>query len=115
MCRPELWRYAAAMRSAGLVADMRCLGAYDHVCWAYDDPAQQDVAAAAFLAGGLAAGQRVWLMTGRGTGQAARTTNGFEGLDAAVATGAAVVRPMSSIYPPDGVVDPVALTATLAA
>jgi MEDS: MEthanogen/methylotroph, DcmR Sensory domain/STAS domain len=104
--------YAGGMRGAGVVTDVRGRGPHDHLCWAYDDPASYDRHAAMFLAEGLAAGQRIWLMTGRGGDTAAEIIPGFAG---AIRDGAAEVMSMTDLYPADGLVDPEALTDGYAA
>ncbi|OLF18122.1 MEDS domain-containing protein [Actinophytocola xanthii] len=50
------------MRMSGVVDDVRRLGRFDHVCWAFDDADTFRAQAVTFLAQGLADGQRVWFV-----------------------------------------------------
>ena len=100
--------YAVVMRGGGVVADVLGRGPRDHVCWAYSDPAAYDRHAAEFLADSLAAGQRIWLMTGRGSDTAFAI---IPGLAAAVRDGSAAIMSMTDLYPPDGLIDPETLAA----
>lgn len=87
-----------AVRPHGRVVDVPDPGPTDHVCWVYDDAADLDTAAARFLEGGLARGERV-LVVGDGMIEALnRNTLPFGGTDALVATGALEVLDLGSAY-----------------
>ena len=76
------------MRAHGRVVEVPEPGPADHVCWVYDDPRDLDTAAARFLAGGLARGERL-LVIGDGMIETLhRDTLPFGGTDALLATGA---------------------------
>jgi hypothetical protein len=47
------------VRAQGLLAEITDVDAADHVCWMYDDRAAFDDAVRAFVAGGLARGERL--------------------------------------------------------
>jgi anti-anti-sigma regulatory factor len=47
------------VRAHGLIDDVPVAGPADHLCWVYEDDAAFDEAARAFLAGGLARGERL--------------------------------------------------------
>ena len=73
-------------------------GPADHVCWVYDDPRELDAAAARFLAGGLARGERL-LVVGDGMLETLhRETLPFGGTDALLATGALEILDLSTAY-----------------
>jgi hypothetical protein len=50
------------MRMSGVIDDVRRLGRFDHVCWAFDDAETFRAQAVTFLAEGLADGQRAWFV-----------------------------------------------------
>lgn len=50
------------MRLCGVTETARGFGPHDHLCWAYDEPAEFCSRAREFLADGLALGQRVWYL-----------------------------------------------------
>lgn len=92
------------MRAAGTIADVRSLGAHDHVCWAFDDPADFQAVALRFLLDGLAAGHRVRLVAEATDAERLLADPDF---DRAVVAGAASVVVPGEMYRPDGAVDPV--------
>ncbi|WP_446219555.1 MEDS domain-containing protein [Micromonospora sp. IBHARD004] len=80
--------------------------AYGHVCWAYDDPTILDARAAAFLAAGLAVGERVWLAASGAPGSLTCRLDGLPGLGDALRSGAARIVTVDDAYRTDAVVDP---------
>ncbi|SCG76766.1 MEDS domain-containing protein [Micromonospora inositola] len=82
------------------------LSAYGHICWAYDDPTVLDSRAMAFLAAGLAAGERVWLAAPSTPGSLTHRLDGLPGLADALGSGAARMVPTDDAYRFDEVVDP---------
>jgi anti-anti-sigma regulatory factor len=92
------------MRAAGTIRDVRSLGAHDHVCWAFDEPAEFQAAALHFLLGGLAAGHQVRLVAQATDAEQVLADPDF---GRAVVAGAASVVTQGEMYRPDGVVDPV--------
>jgi anti-anti-sigma regulatory factor len=80
--------------------------AYDHLCWAYDDPAVLDSRAMAFLAAGLAAGERVWLAAPGTPGSLTHRLGGLPGLADALRSGAARMVPVDDAYRREEVIDP---------
>ncbi|RZU74499.1 DcmR-like sensory protein [Micromonospora kangleipakensis] len=80
--------------------------AYGHVCWAYDDPAVLDSRAMAFLAAGLAAGERVWLAAPSTPDSLTRRLDGHPGLADALRSGAARIVHVDDAYRVDEVIDP---------
>jgi hypothetical protein len=95
---------------SGVVQDARGLGAHDHACWAFDNPAQFESRAREFLTEGLAGGYRVWLVTP----QEPLGVREWPGFALALDSGAARVLAVNEHYA-DGVVDPVAQVAAYAA
>ena len=86
------------MRTHGRVAEVPEPGPADHVCWVYDDPRDLDAAAARFLQGGLARGERL-LVVGEGMIETLhRDTLPFGGTDALLASGALEILDLSSAY-----------------
>ncbi|MEU4447654.1 MEDS domain-containing protein [Actinosynnema sp. NPDC050801] len=83
----------------------RDLGRHDHVCWSYDDRADVGLRVAEFLVDGLARGQQV-LFVGSTHGDAlTEAVRRVDGIEAALATGAARVTSLEAIQP-GGVIDP---------
>ncbi|WP_319458406.1 MEDS domain-containing protein [Micromonospora sp. RTP1Z1] len=80
--------------------------AYGHVCWAYDDPAALDARAVAFLAAGLAAGERVWLAAAGTPDSLTRRLDGLPGLGDALRRGSARMVSVDDAYGVDEVIDP---------
>ena len=86
------------VRAHGRVDEVPEPGPADHVCWVYDDPRELDAAAARFLAGGLARGERL-LVVGNGMIETLhRETLPFGGTDALLATGALQILDLSTAY-----------------
>jgi hypothetical protein len=86
------------VRAHGRVVDVPESGPADHVCWVYDDPRDLDTAAARFLAGGLARGDRL-LVIGDGMLETLhRDTLPFGGTDALLATGALEILDLHTAY-----------------
>jgi anti-anti-sigma regulatory factor len=86
------------VRAHGRVVDVPEPGPVDHVCWVYDDPRDLDTAAARFLAGGLARGERL-LVIGDGMLETLhRDTLPFGGTDALLATGALEILDLQTAY-----------------
>ena len=94
------------MRSAGHVGDLRVLGAHEHLCWAFSDPGEFRRHAWQFLAAGLDAGQRVWLVAAGERGAAQERDRAPAALWPALGSGAAQVLTAESFYPPGGLSDP---------
>ncbi|MEV1119448.1 MEDS domain-containing protein [Actinosynnema sp. NPDC049800] len=94
------------MRSSGLVLHTRDLGRHDHVCWSYDDRADVGLRVAEFLLDGLTRGQQV-LYVGHGDAEGlVDAVHRVDGIEAALATGAARVTSLDALYPGGGLVDP---------
>ncbi|MFD0201929.1 MULTISPECIES: MEDS domain-containing protein [Saccharothrix] len=94
------------MRRSGIVLHTRDLGRHDHVCWSYDDRADVGLRVAEFLLDGLSRGQRVLYV---GSGDAETLTDsvrGLDGIEAALASGAAQVAPLEPRYADGAVIDP---------
>jgi hypothetical protein len=83
------------MRSSGVVRDARSRGPHDHVCWAFDDPAEHAARVCEFLADGLAAGARVCYVT---TGAKQVGVAPLAGFGQAVRRGAARVLSVDHAY-----------------
>lgn len=98
----------------GVTETARGFGPHDHLCWAYDDPAEFCSRAREFLADGLAQGQRVWYL---GDCDTAAWWDGLRDLPAADrgrAPGAVRIDSLTDWA--DGVaVDPIGLVRTFAA
>jgi hypothetical protein len=94
------------VRSAGHVGDLRVLGAHEHLCWAFSDPGEFRRHAWQFLAAGLDAGQRVWLVAAGETSAAQERNLAPAALWPALGSGAAQVLSADSFYPPGGLSDP---------
>lgn len=98
-----------------MTSDVTPPGGSGHVCWAYDDPAALDRRAVAFLAAGLAAGERVWLVAD-GTPEAlTRRLDPLPGLTEALRDGAVSIVQIRAAYPDGHVVDPEAQVRAYAA
>jgi anti-anti-sigma regulatory factor len=90
--------YREGVRAHGRVVEVPEPGPTDHVCWVYDDPRDLDAAAAQFLGGGLARGERL-LVIGDGMIETLdRDTLPFGGTDALVATGALEILDLGAAY-----------------
>jgi anti-anti-sigma factor len=86
------------VRAYGRVGEIPEPGPSDHVCWIYDDARDLDTAAADFLMGGLARGERL-LVVGDGLIEAlSRNTVPFGGTDSLVATGALEILDVCTAY-----------------
>ena len=84
----------------------RDLGRHDHVCWSYDDRADVGLRVAEFLAGGLQRGQRVLYVGSGDTEALTDAVRGIDGMEAALADGAARVESLDALFPGGAVVDP---------
>ena len=91
------------MRATGMIDDTSSLGAHDHVCWAFDEPAEFHTRAARFLWEGIAAGYQAWYVAGSDPPHELTEMPGF---DAAVERGAVKVVAVHRAYPTGKVVDP---------
>ncbi|MGR6318337.1 MEDS domain-containing protein [Micromonospora soli] len=80
--------------------------AYGHSCLAYGDPATFDAHAVPYLAAGLAAGERVWLVAPGAPDDLARRLDRLPGLPDALRRGAAVLVPVEQAYRAGGIIDP---------
>ncbi len=90
--------YRECVRPHGRVVEVPEPGPADHVCWVYDDARELDDAAAEFLGGGLARGERL-LVVGDGMIETLdRHTLPFGGTDALVATGALEILDLGAAY-----------------
>ncbi|HEX5996110.1 MAG TPA: MEDS domain-containing protein [Jiangellales bacterium] len=79
---------------------------YGHVCWSYDDPAEFDCRARAFLAAGLASGEQIWYVTPDRADDAVERLRGVDGFQEALHRGAAKIVALGSSYAYDHIVDP---------
>ena len=94
--------YGGCMRAQGLVREPADTRTADHVCWAYDDPAGFGGVAGAYLAEGLAGGERL-LCVGDDVVERLRRDPGRLGdVDDLVARGALGFMPLAAAYGPDG-------------
>ncbi len=73
-------------------------GPADHLCWVYDDPRDLDTAAAQFLEGGLARGERLLVVGDGMIGTLDRDTLPFGGTDALLATGTLQLLDLGAAY-----------------
>lgn len=90
--------YRECVRPHGRVVEIPEPGPVDHVCWVYDDPRELEAAAADFLEGGLARGERL-LVVGDGMIEVLdRNTLPFGGTDALLATGALEILDVGTAY-----------------
>jgi anti-anti-sigma regulatory factor len=90
--------YRACVRPHGRVVEVPEPGPADHVCWAYDDARELDAAAADFLEGGLARGERL-LVVGDGMIETLdRNTLPFGGTAALLDTGALQILGVGAAY-----------------
>ncbi|MBE1487571.1 MEDS domain-containing protein [Plantactinospora soyae] len=102
------------MRAIGGTRQLAPPSAHAHACWSYDDPADFDTRAQAFLLDGLPAGERVWLVTAEQPRDVVERLRTVSDLGAALGRGAAQVVPLTSTYRGD-VIDPAAQVAAYAA
>ncbi|MFI9816497.1 MEDS domain-containing protein [Saccharothrix variisporea] len=86
------------MRRSGSVRDARDLGRHDHLCWSYDETPDFLARVREYLAEGLQLGQRVRFAA---LGASPDALAGLPGIDAALASGAAEVTPLSDTYSGD--------------
>ena len=87
-----------SVRAHGRIVEVPEPGPADHVCWVYDEARDLDAAAARFLSGGLARGERL-LVVGDGMIETLhRNTLPFGGTDALIASGALEILDLSSAY-----------------
>jgi hypothetical protein len=86
------------MRSSGVIDSTTGLGRHDHLCWAYTDRATFAGAARAFLADGVAIGQRVTYIGSRSTDALRHDLAGFAGMEELLASGAATVLRLDESY-----------------
>ncbi|WP_167761926.1 MEDS domain-containing protein [Blastococcus sp. CT_GayMR19] len=86
------------MRTHGRVVEVPEPGPADHVCWVYDDPRDLATAAARFLAGGLARGERLMVVGDGMIESLDRDTLPFGGTDTLLATGALQVLDHATVY-----------------
>ena len=77
-----------------------------HVCWSYEDPAEFEARALAYLAEGLAAGERVWYVADDDRETLIRKVGAVPGFAAAMAVGAADVFSLGAAYAQGSVIDP---------
>ena len=84
------------MRRYGLVDSPDDLGRNGHACWGFDDVADLQTAAAAFLADGAELGQRLMFVGGPEAEAMVRETNPMRSL---VQDGTLQVAPFDAIYP----------------
>ncbi|MEU6641962.1 MEDS domain-containing protein [Saccharomonospora sp. NPDC046836] len=82
------------MRLSGEIKDTHRLGAHDHACWVYDDPAEFQAHAVEFLTAGLAQGQRVYYLADAGMHELLQVLRHVNGGDEALRRGAAQVHPI---------------------
>jgi anti-anti-sigma regulatory factor len=73
-------------------------GLSDHACWAYDSDAERAAVATAWIADGLALGQRTMYLADESPEVLTRELAGVPGRDEAIAGGALVVTATSSVY-----------------
>lgn len=86
------------MRTRGRVVEVPEPGPADHVCWVYDDPRDLDTAAAQFLEGGLARGERLMVVGDGMIETLHQDTLPFGGTDALLATGALQILDLDTAY-----------------
>lgn len=86
------------MRSSGVVDATSGFGRHDHLCWSYDDRASLAEAARAFLAEGVALGQRVVYVGSRSTAALRDELVGLHDLDALLDSGAASIHTIEDRY-----------------
>lgn len=89
------------MRVHGSVAELPAPGSADHLCWVHDDDAAFDEAVGAFLAGGLALGERL-LCVGERAIAALDGTTVLGDVDALVADGALETLTVAQAYAATG-------------
>jgi ABC-type transporter Mla MlaB component len=90
--------YRERVRPHGRVVEIPEPGPADHVCWAYDDARELDAAAADFLEGGLARGERLLVVGDGMIGALDRNTLPFGGTDALLETGALEILDVGAAY-----------------
>ncbi|TYP90350.1 MEDS domain-containing protein [Blastococcus xanthinilyticus] len=86
------------MRVHGLVTEVPVPGAQDHLCWVYRDEQELDGAALEFLAGGLAAGQRLLCVGDRVVAGLLGNPDALGGPAALVASGALRTLSLAEAY-----------------
>ncbi|HEX2133270.1 MAG TPA: MEDS domain-containing protein [Actinophytocola sp.] len=103
------------MRSSGLVEDARGLGAHDHLCWRYDEPAELSARVREFLGEGLAMGARVRYVGLAPVQTLAGELHELDGMGEALDRGAAEVSSLTGTYSTGTVVEPAAQVRIYAA
>lgn len=98
-----------------MIGEERPTGPSGHVCWAYDDPAAFRAYAEAYLAAGLAAGERVWYVTSDEPESVLARLRRNRGIADALGRGAAEVVPLDSTYASGRTVDAAAQVTAYAA
>lgn len=94
------------MRMSGVIADARGLGLHDHLCWAFDEPADFRCRAREFLADGLELGQQVWYVAQGDVAALADDIRDLDGMDLALRVGTAQVVSVDTAYPVGTVIEP---------
>ncbi|MCI4065163.1 MEDS domain-containing protein [Micromonospora sp. R77] len=89
-----------------MTSDVTLSGGSGHICWTYDDPTELDRRAVAFLAAGLAAGERVWLVADGTAETLTRRLERLPDLTGALRDGSVSIVPIRTAYPDGHVVDP---------
>jgi anti-anti-sigma factor len=97
--------YGGAVRSQGQVTDPVTVGEADHLCWVYDGDDSFPEAAARFLAGGLARGERLVFVGPEDDVARLRREPGPLGrIDELLADGTLVLLPLGDAYDGNGFV-----------
>ncbi|MGA6168256.1 MEDS domain-containing protein [Amycolatopsis magusensis] len=102
------------MRSSGWVEHARDLGPQGHLCWRYDEPAQLRPRVGEFLTEGLELGQRVRYVGSAPVEDLLADLHEVDGMDEALARGAAQVVSLGEVYSADVPVEPAAQVRTYA-
>ena len=85
-------------RHTGLMDPAGRYGLSDHACWAYDSDSERAAVATAWIADGLALGQRTMYLADGSVEVLTQELAGLPGRDEAIAGGALVVAATSSMY-----------------
>ncbi|WP_189153239.1 MEDS domain-containing protein [Lentzea pudingi] len=96
------------MRRSGLAENTHGLGAHDHACWRYEEAREFHAHVREFLSDGLARGYRVWYTASGDVTALAGDLRGIDGIDEALASGAAQVSSLDTQYPVGAPIDPAA-------
>lgn len=86
------------MRSSGTIDSVRRLGVHDHLCWAYDDPADFRQATLEYLCEGLSIGQRILYVGSESAEQLRSHLAGIDGIDDLIDRGVAGVATIDDAY-----------------